>query len=89
LGLSEELPVDVYVCTPAGLIGYFPDFTYGEKFSTQLPAGTYEIMIYSQELGTFVPSMTVGPVEIPGGVEVRLQAKLEPGKTPVTNVKVK
>jgi hypothetical protein len=89
LGLSEDLPVDIYVYAPAGLIGYFPNFTYGEKISTQLPAGNYEIMVYSQELGTFVPSMTVGPVEIPGGVEVRLQAKLEPGKTPVTNVKVK
>ena len=89
LGLSEDLPVDIYIYTPAGLIGYFPNFTYGDKISTQLPADNYEIMVYSQELGTFVPSMTVGPVDIPGGVEVRLQAKLQPGKTPVTNVKVK
>ncbi len=89
LGLSEALPVDIYIYSPAGLIAYIPNFTFGQRFDTQLPAGNYEIMVYSQELGTFLPSMTVGPVDIPENVEVRLQAQLQPGKTPVLNVKVK
>jgi hypothetical protein len=89
LGLSEALPVDIYIYSPAGLIAYVPNFTFGQRFDTQLPAGNYEIMVYSQELGTFLPSMTIGPVDIPENVEVRLNAQLTPDKTPVINVKVK
>jgi hypothetical protein len=89
LGLSRELPVDVYIFNNVGLIGLVSGFTYQERFEATLPAGEYTIQIWSQELQTFLPSMTVGPVDIPEGVEVRMNAQLGEGKTPVINVKIK
>lgn len=88
LGLSKDLPVDIYIYNESGLLAYVPGFTFSERFDAQLPAGEYEINVYSQELDTFLPSMTVGPVNIPEGVDVRMSAQLGAGKTPVINVKV-
>jgi hypothetical protein len=90
LGLSRELPVDVYVYNADNfLIGVVKDFTFRERFELQLPAGTYTIKIESQEAGP-LPSMTVGPVEIPEGVEVRLHARLLPSvQIPSVVVKVR
>lgn len=89
LDLSRELPVDVYIFNKVGLIGLVSDFTYQERFEATLPAGEYTIQIWSRELQTFLPSMTVGPVDIPEGVEVRMNAQLGEGKTPLINVRVK
>jgi len=88
LGLSKDLPVDIYIYNGSGLLAYVPDFTFGERFDAELPAGEYEINVFSQELGIFLPSMAVGPVDIPGGVDVRMSAQLGAGKTPTINVKV-
>jgi hypothetical protein len=89
IGLSEELPVDIYIYKNGELLARVADFTFMDRFSTELPAGSYEIKIYSQELGAFVDSMSVGPVDIPEGVGIRLSAQLGPGLTPVLVVNVK
>ncbi len=90
LGLSRELPVNIFIYNGSGyLVGTIYNFTFGERIETKLPAGTYTIEIKSQEAGP-LPSMTVGPVEIPEGVEVRLHARLLPSvQIPSVIVKVK
>ena len=81
LGLDKELPVDVYINGNLTL----PYFTFGESISTTLPAGWYTITVYLTD-GTPLPSMTVGPVQIPAGVDVSVKARLD-GETPVLKVK--
>jgi hypothetical protein len=51
----------------------------------------YQIFVYLDESigGSLIPSMTIRGAAIPADVEVRLHAKLGPGKTPVIMVKVK
>ena len=90
LGLSKELPVNIFVYNGDGwLVGFVRDFTFKERIELQLPAGTYTIEVESQEAGP-LPSMTVGPVEILEGVEVRLHARLLPSvQTPSIVVNVR
>lgn len=80
LGLDKELPVDVYINGNLAI----PYFTFGEKISTSLPAGTYTITVTLTD-GTPLPSMTVGPVQIPSGTDVSIKARLDNG-TPVLKV---
>jgi uncharacterized protein (DUF2141 family) len=90
LGLSRELPVDVEIWKDGSLLTRINDFTFKTRIETALPAGTYEIRVFADELGgARLDSMTVGPVEIPEGVNLRLQANLAEGKTPVIRVNVK
>ena len=90
LGLSKELPVDVEIWKDGALLARVNDFTFKTRIDTALPAGTYEIRVFADELGgAQINSMTVGPVEIPEGVNLRLHAKLGEGKTPIIQVKVK
>ena len=70
LGLDKELPVDVYINGNLAI----PYFTFGERISTSLPAGWYTITVALTD-GTPLPSMTVGPVEIPAGVDVAINAR--------------
>lgn len=88
LDLSKELPVDITITKDGNLLTVINDFTFKTRIDTQLPAGEYLIEVSSDEAGP-LPSMTVGPVEIPEGAEVRLHARLGEGKTPVIMVKVK
>jgi hypothetical protein len=90
LGLSKDLPVDITIKNGDGyVVAVIPNFTFKERIETNLPAGTYTIEVTSQEAGP-LPSMTVGPVAIPEGVEVRLHARLLPSvQTPSIVVKVK
>ena len=81
LDLDKELPVDVYVNGQLTI----PTFTFGESISTSLPAGWYTITVYLTD-GTPLPSMTVGPVQIPAGVDVSIKARLD-NETPVLKVK--
>ena len=81
LGLDKELPVDVYINGNLAI----PYFTFGERISTSLPAGWYTITVALTD-GTPLPSMTVGPVEIPAGVDVAINARLD-NETPVLKVK--
>ena len=87
LGLSKELPVTASVYKDGEFLANIP-LEFKDRFTTNLPAGTYTIMVTSAEAGP-LPSMTVGPVFIPEGVEVRLQAQLAAGKTPILNAKIK
>jgi hypothetical protein len=90
LGLSKELPVDIHVYKDGDLLAVLPDFTFKQRADIQgMEPGEYTIMVKSQELGVFIPSMTVGPVDIPGGVDIRMHAKLGEGKTPIVKVKIK
>jgi hypothetical protein len=90
LGLSKELPVDIYVYNDGGLLTVLEGFTFKSRVDLEgLEPGEYKIMVKSQELDAFLPSMTVGPKDIPGGVEVQMHAKLSEGKTPIIKVKVK
>ena len=90
LGLSKDLPVDVYVYKDGALLTILDDFTFKSRVDIPgLMPGEYRIEVKSEELGIFLPSMTVGPVDIPGGVEVRMNAQLSEGKTPIIKVKVK
>ena len=88
LGLSRELPVEAYVYKSDVLLAIVP-LEFRERFSADLPAGNYTIKVFSTELGTFLPSMQVGPVELPEGIDVRLSAQLGTGKTPLLIARVK
>jgi hypothetical protein len=87
LGLSKELPVLASVYKDGQLIATLP-LSFKDRFTADLPAGTYEIMVEAVGVGP-VPSMTVGPVAIPADVEVRLNAQLGPGGTPIIKARVK
>jgi flagellar hook assembly protein FlgD len=89
LGLSKELPVEARVYDGNNVLLDTIPLEFKDRFTADLPAGTYKIDVFSLELGTVVDSMTVGPVEIPEGVDVRIQAQLSAGKTPILNVRVK
>jgi hypothetical protein len=90
LGLSKELPVIASVYSGDQLIAQLP-LEFKDRFSADLPAGTYTIMVSAVVDGNLVPvpSMTVGPEAIPADVDVRLQAQLAEGKTPILSVRVK
>lgn len=81
LAIDKDLPVNVYINNKLAI----PEFRFGEKISTTLPAGTYTIHVTLLD-GTPLPSMTVGPVSIPAGVDVTIKAILE-DETPVLKVK--
>jgi hypothetical protein len=82
LDIDKELPVNVYINNQLAI----PDFRFGDKISTTLPAGTYTIDVTLLD-GTPLPSMTVGPVSIPAGVDVNVKALLANDETPYLNVK--
>ena len=90
LGLSKELPVIATVTSTDGLYATIP-LEFKDRFSADLPAGTYTIMVSAVIDGNLVelPSMTVGPVTIPADVDVRLKAQLSADKTPILAVRVK
>jgi hypothetical protein len=81
LELDKDLPVNVYINNKLAI----PDFQFGEKISTSLPAGSYTITVFLTD-GTPLPSMTVGPVGIPAGVDVSIKALLD-DDTPILKVK--
>lgn len=85
LGLSKELPVTATVNLDGIDIAEL-DLSFGDVIKADLPAGEYTISVSSAEAGP-LPSMTVGPVDIPAGAKVRLKAKLSGGKTPILAVK--
>lgn len=83
LGLVErDLPVNVFINGTLAI----EDFRFGEEVSTSLPEGTYTIKIALTD-GTPLPSMTVGPVFIPAGVDVTAKALLDSQETPIVVVK--
>lgn len=82
LGLDKELLVDVYVNG-----GYAFSFSFGEDFSASLPAGEYFIEV--KLAGTDLVVMSLGPTEIPAGVNVAIRATLGAEKTPTLRVLVK
>jgi CRISPR/Cas system-associated exonuclease Cas4 (RecB family) len=81
LGLDRNLPVDVYINGSLAI----PDFRFGEKVETSLSAGWYTITVFLTD-GTPLPSMTVGPVNIPAGVDVSIKARLNTLDTPYLQV---
>lgn len=87
LGLSKELPVIATVTKDGQTIANIP-LEFKDRFTADLPAGTYLIKVTAVGVGP-VPSMTVGPVEIPEGVDVRLNAQLGAGGTPIIKARVK
>jgi hypothetical protein len=88
LGLSKDLPVDITIEKDGEFLATIPNFKFGDRFSASLPAGEYLITVESLEVGP-LPSMTVGPVEIPEGVSLFLNARLSGGKTPIVDVVVR
>jgi len=83
LGLTKDLPVDVYV--NGGLA--IPGLEFKDKIETQLPAGEYTFMV--KLAGTDTTVMSFGPAEIPAGADVNVHAKLGAKKTPTLKVRVK
>jgi hypothetical protein len=88
LGLSKDLPVDITIEKDGEILAVIDGFKFKDNLATQLPAGTYLITVSSQEAGP-LPSMTVGPVEIPEGAWVEMHARLGANKTPIIDVKVR
>ena len=88
LGLSKDLPVNITIVLDGEELPVIEDFRFGDKISTSLPAGEYLITVESVEAGP-LPSMTVGPVDIPAGAELFLNARLSANKTPIVAVVVK
>lgn len=89
LGLSKDLPVNITVYKDGSPLAFINDFTFKQRFSAALPAGEYKIEVFSTELGTIVPSMTLGPVMIPEGADLLIRAQLSADKTPVLVVKAR
>ena len=87
LGLDKELPVVATVYKDGAWLAEIP-LEFKERFTADLPAGTYLIEVEAVGVGP-IPSMTVGPVSIPADVDVRIQAQLSGGKTPILNARVK
>ena len=83
LGLDKELPVNVFI--NGNLV--ISDFQFGEMVSTSLVAGTYQVNVTLLD-GTPLPSMDLGPVTIPAGVDVSIKAVLDNVGTPVLSVMV-
>jgi CRISPR/Cas system-associated exonuclease Cas4 (RecB family) len=83
LGLDKALPVNVYLNGNLAI----PDFQVGESISTSLPAGTYTVNVTLPD-GTPLPSMDLGPVTIPAGVDVMIKAVLNSSGTPILRVDV-
>jgi hypothetical protein len=82
LGMDRDLPVNVFINGALAI----PNFRFGEKVETSLAAGWYTITVFLTD-GTPLPSMTVGPVEIPAGVDVSIKARLAADETPYLQVK--
>ena len=82
LGLEKDLLVDVYV--NGGLA--IKDFKFGDVVEVSLPADTYEIKV--NLAGTDTTVMSLGPVDIPAGVDVTIKAQLSADKTPTLKVRV-
>jgi hypothetical protein len=87
LGLDKELPVNAMVYLENDLIATIP-LEFKDRFTADLDAGKYMIEVELAD-GTPLPSMTVGPIDIPADVDVRIQAQLSAGKTPILNARVK
>jgi len=84
LGLNKALPVNVYINGALAI----PDFRFGESVSTSMRAGTYTITVTLAD-GTPLPSMNLGPVDLPADVDVTINAKLTADKTPILFAQVK
>jgi hypothetical protein len=77
-----DLPVDVYVNGD-----YAFSFEFSDSVSTSLPAGNYFIEV--KLAGTDTVVMSLGPTDIPAGVDVTIRATLSAEKTPMLKVWVK
>lgn len=86
LGLDKDLPVVAEVWKDGQLLANLP-LSFKDRFTADLEPGTYQIRVLLG--GVEIPSMGVGPVEIPAGVDVRIQAQLGAGQTPILSVRVK
>ncbi|UCD43083.1 MAG: DUF4397 domain-containing protein [Chloroflexota bacterium] len=84
LGLDKDLPVDVYVNDSEEPVF---SFKFKEIISVSLPEGEYKIDV--KLAGTNTTVMSLGPTDIPAGVDVDIRAKLSADKTPILKVKVK
>ena len=87
LGLPKELPVIATVYKDGKWLAAIP-LQFKDRFTANLPAGNYKIEVTAVGVGP-VPSMTVGPINIPADVDVRLNAQLGPGETPIIKARVK
>lgn len=85
LGLDKDLPVNITIEKDGAFLAEISDFRFGDKLSTSLPAGEYLITVEVVGVGV-LDSMTVGPVDIPEGVSLFLNARLSGGKTPIVSV---
>jgi hypothetical protein len=85
LGLSKDLPVTINIEKDGEFLVSIPNFRFGDRISTSLPAGQYLITVVSDEAGP-LPSMTVGPVDLSAGLSLFLNARLSAGKTPIVAV---
>jgi hypothetical protein len=83
LGLDKELPVNVFINGNLAI----QDFRFGETIHTSLPAGTYRVSVALVD-GTLLPSMDLGPVTIPAGVDVSIKALLDFEDTPILSASV-
>lgn len=81
LGLSKDLPVKATVNKDGGVLAVL-DLSFRDSFTADLPAGEYTITVESVEVGP-LPSMTVGPVDIESGTNLRLKAVLDDDGTPI------
>jgi hypothetical protein len=83
LGLDKDLPVNVFINGNLAIEG----FRFGETINTSLPAGTYKVTVALMD-GTPLPSMDLGPVTIPAGVDVTIKALLDYEGTPILSASV-
>jgi hypothetical protein len=83
LGLSKDLPVDIYVNGDLAI----PGVEFKDRIETSLPAGEYTFAV--NLAGTDTTVMSFGPAEIPAGADVSVHAKLGAKKAPTLKVKVR
>jgi len=87
IGLSRELPVNIWVYKNGYLFAKLSGFEYKERINLELPAANYKIMVESVELGTVIDSMTLGPVDIEEGSNLAIRAVIGVGKIPILTVR--
>jgi hypothetical protein len=80
LGADKELLVDIYVKLNGSELAVLEGVSFGTKYEDSLPAGSYEIVVTFA--GTAEEVMSLGPVNISEGDNVKITATLGAGKEP-------
>ena len=81
---TRELPVDIQIFKAGKLHHTLMSFKYHQRFSLELPAGSYKFMVLNHATGKTLASKTA---VIKGGATVRLRFMLDVKEVPFLQLK--